>query len=784
MLVSMLNIIRFIFLILIFSHCSDDNYPTVENILYAVEKNDQRKLQSWKISSDSLKVDSILSLITASSSPQNISFQNFNKGNNILNNDFTISSFNEFESKDKITQRELINNLIKSCASSSKDGNYKRANANINLAMHLLVKHNLINLFKSTHLRVKKETLLLNINETTKYEQNIRAGLKEVAEAFFKLGLYEESFRTYSDIIHKSDSIEFNYIEKLLNQNFTQQNLKAQAYYYFQTASYYDDTAFNYKKAYDYYTKTSDLLKESQETNSLCELFYFKSHYYSIYALIGLEEYEKAIIKYKKDILLDECTIQMQYESEHIKMLTLEECSQYMFPIKSKLDLDFLLDKYIAHRNIFPIVMNNQSETHLDAAYTDNTEHILNALYYYYESNPLPNEYKNIVENMISTTKTMEYKRKNSTRIEKDILFQVNEAVTEENWKNQIFKEAFNFFNFEINQNNSIDRYNNKIKVKTKNSQLEILQTESYYWFVSRTGDIRIQRMPLGLIQYKMEYIINSIIQKEINDTTNKYITTIDSLLSPFKNISLVSLDGGFHNFPLSILPEYSKHNHVYKIDIDENHKEKTLIDEVGVFSYSDKKTLNSDEPIDYYELQNGYEECKFIKDSIFKNAKFFAGTEMNASNFDLNNLNIAHISTHALSEPNSYYDNSLLLRIDNNTDKIYGFEFLGRKMPEFVFLNACETAKGKFSLGAGNFSINRYILQAGTETTIKTLWSIDDGSSAYFARSFYKEWIKGISVHEAFHLAQQQTKAEFPEPYHWAPFVLEGNPNLYLSQN
>ena len=39
----------------------------------------------------------------------------------------------------------------------------------------------------------------------------------------------------------------------------------------------------------------------------------------------------------------------------------------------------------------------------------------------------------------------------------------------------------------------------------------------------------------------------------------------------------------------------------------------------------------------------------------------------------------------------------------------------------------------------------------------------------------FYRHLLEGIGKAEALRAAQQQTREQFPHPYHWAAFVLVG---------
>ncbi len=94
----------------------------------------------------------------------------------------------------------------------------------------------------------------------------------------------------------------------------------------------------------------------------------------------------------------------------------------------------------------------------------------------------------------------------------------------------------------------------------------------------------------------------------------------------------------------------------------------------------------------------------------------------------------------------------------------------------ELLVLSACETAAGddRAALGLAGVAV-----RSGARSTLATLWSVSDKSTAQFMRQFYEQLIEN-----------QQTKAEllrqvqrsfladetYRHPFYWAPFVLVGN--------
>lgn len=98
------------------------------------------------------------------------------------------------------------------------------------------------------------------------------------------------------------------------------------------------------------------------------------------------------------------------------------------------------------------------------------------------------------------------------------------------------------------------------------------------------------------------------------------------------------------------------------------------------------------------------------------------------------------------------------------------------RKAIDLLVLSACETAAGDrhASLGLAGMAV-----QAGTRSTVGTLWTVDDESSSLFMETFYATLsVPGTTKAEA--LRQTQLKflkdPDFRHPFNWAPYILVGN--------
>ena len=94
----------------------------------------------------------------------------------------------------------------------------------------------------------------------------------------------------------------------------------------------------------------------------------------------------------------------------------------------------------------------------------------------------------------------------------------------------------------------------------------------------------------------------------------------------------------------------------------------------------------------------------------------------------------------------------------------------------ELLVLSACQTAKGdkRAALGLAGVAV-----RAGARSTIASLWSIDDESSAVLMSQFYRELAR-TTVRKAEALRQAQLSLlqnpQYQHPRYWAPFVLVGN--------
>jgi CHAT domain-containing protein len=140
----------------------------------------------------------------------------------------------------------------------------------------------------------------------------------------------------------------------------------------------------------------------------------------------------------------------------------------------------------------------------------------------------------------------------------------------------------------------------------------------------------------------------------------------------------------------------------------------------------------------------------------------------------------IVHLATHGQFSSNA--KETFILAWDNpiNVKQLDGLLRArgqrDRRPIELLVLSACQTAAGdrRATLGLAGVAV-----RSGARSTLATLWSVDDQSTAYLMSQFYQKLTQpSLTKAEALRQAQLalQKQPGFSHPYYWAPFVLVGN--------
>lgn len=96
------------------------------------------------------------------------------------------------------------------------------------------------------------------------------------------------------------------------------------------------------------------------------------------------------------------------------------------------------------------------------------------------------------------------------------------------------------------------------------------------------------------------------------------------------------------------------------------------------------------------------------------------------------------------------------------------------------VTLSACETGLGDATGGDGVYGLRRALVMAGAETTVMSLWKVNDLATRDMMIAFYGRLRAGEGASEALRQARLElkTKPGREHPHYWASFIVSGDPS------
>lgn len=140
------------------------------------------------------------------------------------------------------------------------------------------------------------------------------------------------------------------------------------------------------------------------------------------------------------------------------------------------------------------------------------------------------------------------------------------------------------------------------------------------------------------------------------------------------------------------------------------------------------------------------------------------------------------HFATHGiLNAQEPALSGVVLSQFDRAGRRIDGFlrahEIYNLNLPaELVVLGACETALGTEVRGEGLLGLARGFMYAGASRVMVSLWQVSDRMTADLMASFYRGLLeRGLTPSAALRLAQLEVLEKTPQPFYWAPFVVQG---------
>jgi CHAT domain-containing protein len=144
------------------------------------------------------------------------------------------------------------------------------------------------------------------------------------------------------------------------------------------------------------------------------------------------------------------------------------------------------------------------------------------------------------------------------------------------------------------------------------------------------------------------------------------------------------------------------------------------------------------------------------------------------------NQSGILFLAAHGtLSQVNPLFSR-IVLAPDKENDgllevhEVYSLDLIKSNL---VVLSGCQTQLGERSQGDDFVGLNRAFIYAGTPTVVASLWSVKEKQTSELMYSFFKHLKDGLGKAEALQAAQREMRANYPNPYYWAAFVLTGEP-------
>jgi CHAT domain-containing protein len=142
----------------------------------------------------------------------------------------------------------------------------------------------------------------------------------------------------------------------------------------------------------------------------------------------------------------------------------------------------------------------------------------------------------------------------------------------------------------------------------------------------------------------------------------------------------------------------------------------------------------------------------------------------------------ILHLAAHGNYNQDNPLYSAIYLAPDSESDgrlevhEVYGLDLTANHL---VVLSACETSLGQLSGGDELVGLTRAFFFAGAPTVIASLWSVDDLATKDLMLAYYTGLQTGLDKATALQAAQAQIRAQYPSPYYWAAFVLNGDPGF-----
>ena len=210
-----------------------------------------------------------------------------------------------------------------------------------------------------------------------------------------------------------------------------------------------------------------------------------------------------------------------------------------------------------------------------------------------------------------------------------------------------------------------------------------------------------------------------------------------------------------------------------------------------------------------FHNLQGTKEEILKIEDLLKRNkwqvSSYMGknGTEESFLNMHGKSPKLLHLATHGFYYTPNRAENVDYLKGYTDAMSLSGLvlsggnaAWLGKQLPkgvlggiltandiarldlsntDMVVLSACQTGQGK-ATSEGLYGLQRAFKKAGVGTIVMSLWSVSDKTTSEFMTTFYERLTdkkNAWNKRKAFEKAKETIRKKYPDPFHWAAFVM-----------
>ena len=145
--------------------------------------------------------------------------------------------------------------------------------------------------------------------------------------------------------------------------------------------------------------------------------------------------------------------------------------------------------------------------------------------------------------------------------------------------------------------------------------------------------------------------------------------------------------------------------------------------------------------------------------------------------------VDVLHLATHALYDPISPLQSSLLLTDGKNAVPLTAEALFRNPLKaSVVVLSACETGMGEVIAGDDLLGLTRSFYLGGSRVVVSSLWPVEDKATRLFMEIFHKESLNG-NYGFAWLRARDELKQKGYPPSSYGAFLLGGSFGISTSQ-